>query len=103
MSLNGYSWVEGNVPNWSDARGLFSCSGETEYPAIQSDCDALDNAMMQTDIQIPQIESAVDSSGKIDFERLKNTIQSNFGFVIGGYSGNDLEPLLECTAIANLT
>jgi RHS repeat-associated protein len=101
MSLNGYSWVEGNVVNATDPSGLFSCSGETDFPAIQLDCNALDNALQTTNIQIPQIETGVDAEGKIDFEALKNVISTNFGFTIAGFSGS--EPILECTEIAQLS
>jgi len=35
MSMNGYSWVEGNVANWSDASGMTPCINESTCEQIR--------------------------------------------------------------------
>jgi len=58
MSMNGYSWVEGNVTNWTDPSGMYSCNSEDE--TMQSACRELDTALNRaTNVSIGDISPIV--------------------------------------------
>jgi len=101
MSLNRYSWVEGNTPNdavgelifhnrygyangnpvnFRDPSGLFSCSKE-ENPNVLAACGDLDQAMQRGSQRVPVISNLEDatSDGFVQLKQLVQTARGIFG------------------------
>jgi len=65
MSLNGYSWVEGNVANWNDPSGksielatrlnTFTCNNIPMQPTPSRNCSCYDNTIRNVPIVIGNI------------------------------------------------
>jgi RHS repeat-associated protein len=101
MSMNGYAWVEGNVPNMIDPIGAYACP-EENLQAIVTACDELDQAVIRArnvGAFADGIESSL-SAGMVDFSLLKTYIQDTFGFQIAAFSGEENNPIVDCVSIS---
>lgn len=86
-----------------DPFGAYSCSNET-LPLVSLACDELDESINRANrfgVPTGSVEETV-SEGIVDFSLLKAFTQNAFGFRIAGFSGDENNPVTDCTEIGNL-